>query len=197
MAWNRRSRPCLAVPPADSHSTRNNSQRSGCRSLQSASLPGSPPPSSAPLRRVRSRFFSSRRRHTRSLCDWSSDVCSSDLIREGYLAPHISAMLTLSDGQGLTFQWDKDNDTILPGPLAVKTVRFRVRRGVRFYYRHLSIQGLESLSQSEAQALFVETGFLVPLKSTRIYTPSGLERSIGDLTEALARKGFEHASVKV
>src|SRR5438034_3876111 len=26
-------------------------------------------------------FFSSRRRHTRSLCDWSSDVCSSDLHR--------------------------------------------------------------------------------------------------------------------
>src|SRR5260221_5404308 len=26
-------------------------------------------------------FFSSRRRHTRSLCDWSSDVCSSDLCR--------------------------------------------------------------------------------------------------------------------
>src|SRR5882672_9749153 len=25
-------------------------------------------------------FFSSRRRHTRSLCDWSSDVCSSDLV---------------------------------------------------------------------------------------------------------------------
>src|SRR5947207_9802264 len=24
-------------------------------------------------------FFSSRRRHTRSLCDWNSDVCSSDL----------------------------------------------------------------------------------------------------------------------
>src|SRR5215204_7776038 len=27
-------------------------------------------------------FFSSRRRHTRSLCDWSSDVCSSDLEAE-------------------------------------------------------------------------------------------------------------------
>src|SRR5438034_4702642 len=24
-------------------------------------------------------FFPSRRRHTRSLCEWSSDVCSSDL----------------------------------------------------------------------------------------------------------------------
>src|SRR5256886_3718516 len=27
-------------------------------------------------------FFSSRRRHTRFDCDWSSDVCSSDLIGE-------------------------------------------------------------------------------------------------------------------
>src|SRR6202012_1046597 len=29
--------------------------------------------------RSRLLFCSSRRRHTRSLCDWSSDVCSSDL----------------------------------------------------------------------------------------------------------------------
>src|SRR5690242_21810391 len=28
-------------------------------------------------------FFSSRRRHTRLTCDWSSDVCSSDLY-QGY-----------------------------------------------------------------------------------------------------------------
>src|SRR5207237_2502948 len=30
--------------------------------------------------RVDSFFFSSRRRHTRFKCDWSSDVCSSDLM---------------------------------------------------------------------------------------------------------------------
>src|SRR5438045_4632837 len=29
-------------------------------------------------------FFSSRRRHTRCLSDWSSDVCSSDLFSWGY-----------------------------------------------------------------------------------------------------------------
>src|SRR5207237_2792289 len=28
-------------------------------------------------------FFSSRRRHTRFKCDWSSDVCSSDLLFGG------------------------------------------------------------------------------------------------------------------
>src|SRR5205814_3749438 len=27
-------------------------------------------------------FFSSRRRHTRCLSDWSSDVCSSDLVQD-------------------------------------------------------------------------------------------------------------------
>src|SRR2546430_7432007 len=30
-------------------------------------------------------FFSSRRRHTRFDCDWSSDVCSSDLVREAMM----------------------------------------------------------------------------------------------------------------
>src|SRR5713101_3895415 len=31
-------------------------------------------------------FFSSRRRHTRLTCDWSSDVCSSDLAA-GFIVP--------------------------------------------------------------------------------------------------------------
>src|SRR2546430_14251352 len=31
-------------------------------------------------------FFSSRRRHTRFDCDWSSDVCSSDLVVHGEVA---------------------------------------------------------------------------------------------------------------
>src|SRR5437867_8503021 len=33
-------------------------------------------------------FFSSRRRHTRSYGDWSSDVCSSDLSRRQLIDPH-------------------------------------------------------------------------------------------------------------
>src|SRR5258705_5430462 len=33
-------------------------------------------------------FFSSRRRHTRCLSDWSSDVCSSDLVRAADFAHH-------------------------------------------------------------------------------------------------------------
>src|SRR5206468_7650804 len=36
-------------------------------------------------------FFSSRRRHTRSDRDWSSDVCSSDLPRRSQGAPRLPA----------------------------------------------------------------------------------------------------------
>src|SRR6266568_8016427 len=44
-------------------------------------------------------FFSSRRRHTRWNCDWSSDVCSSDLvlpILSGMLLEASAGCLTLS-----------------------------------------------------------------------------------------------------
>src|SRR6266480_6915401 len=39
-------------------------------------------------------FFSSRRRHTRLTCDWSSDVCSSDLAPPGYVGYEEGGQLT-------------------------------------------------------------------------------------------------------
>src|SRR5438045_3505781 len=46
---------------------------------------GSPPFRQGRLPLLGAFFFSSRRRHTRCLSDWSSDVCSSDLKRTGSL----------------------------------------------------------------------------------------------------------------
>src|SRR5699024_12123656 len=42
-------------------------------------------------------FFSSRRRHTRSKRDWSSDVCSSDL---GVPSPHVDALAVATEVPG-------------------------------------------------------------------------------------------------
>ena len=53
----RRSRPCLAEPPAESPSTRKISVDSRSRLLHSASFPGRPPDDSAVLRRTSSRDF--------------------------------------------------------------------------------------------------------------------------------------------
>src|SRR5947207_10247956 len=44
-------------------------------------------------------FFSSRRRHTRSLCDWSSDVCSSDLGPR--IANYLQSLEKRLDGRGV------------------------------------------------------------------------------------------------
>src|SRR5436190_7689758 len=56
-----------------------------------------PPSELTLLGLVRLFFFSSRRRHTRSLCDWSSDVCSSDLLsrsdRSRFAASLLDAIL--------------------------------------------------------------------------------------------------------
>src|SRR2546430_15008382 len=42
-------------------------------------------------------FFSSRRRHTRFDCDWSSDVCSSDLVDHFYLLEETYELLEVID----------------------------------------------------------------------------------------------------
>src|SRR5690242_21303902 len=51
-------------------------------------------------------FFSSRRRHTRLTCDWSSDVCSSDLRRADpqHRVLGLAAEVTGVDGQSLVGQ---------------------------------------------------------------------------------------------
>src|SRR2546430_12679201 len=47
-------------------------------------------------------FFASRRRHTRFDCDWSSDVCSSDLDRD-----------EMNDGVGRAADRGVDADSVL------------------------------------------------------------------------------------
>src|ERR671916_1554968 len=59
-------------------------------------------------------FFSSRRRHTISLCDWSSDVCSSDL----YGGELIRGCLAAAAHHGrLTFIGETRRDPVLEAAL--------------------------------------------------------------------------------
>src|SRR5689334_24811496 len=48
-------------------------------------------------------FFSSRRRHTRWNCDWSSDVCSSDLVFGGEVQDLVFTALTDTRFYGLEY----------------------------------------------------------------------------------------------
>src|SRR5437588_5757513 len=60
-------------------------------------------------------FFSSRRRHTRSLCDWSSDVCSSDLkqslmktMRAGAQGVKIRVKGRLGGSEMARIEWNRE-----------------------------------------------------------------------------------------
>src|SRR5690242_20817550 len=63
-------------------------------------------------------FFSSRRRHTRLTCDWSSDVCSSDLQVDGDRDPK-SRRSSDSTATG----WSDRSQTQLPRSLEVSVTR--------------------------------------------------------------------------
>src|SRR5687768_4344931 len=70
-------------------------------------------------------FFSSRRRHTRCSRDWSSDVCSSDLIPRHETRLRLSCMWPiLSAGESLKLvRWSPD---LLNPAVKVKISRTRV-----------------------------------------------------------------------
>src|SRR2546430_12673672 len=75
-------------------------------------------------------FFSSRRRHTRFDCDWSSDVCSSDLLHRAYgigerLQSHANAERSLRLG--------------LPVEPHVSLARQRDRKSTRLNSSHSQI----------------------------------------------------------
>src|SRR5260221_8348792 len=75
-------------------------------------------------------FFSSRRRHTRSLCDWSSDVCSSDLAAvQGRALPTSVPHLAPGGGHGIIGM--RERATLLGGTLHTEAGRQEFRLSAR------------------------------------------------------------------
>src|SRR5690242_21366198 len=68
-------------------------------------------------------FFSSRRRHTRSTCDWSSDVCSSDLPswKEHVWFPTSPLKAIAAKAAGATVEFDSGSDPASAAALAKKS----------------------------------------------------------------------------
>ena len=88
IAWNSRSRPCLAEPPALSPSTRYSSDREALRLEQSASLPGRTPVSRADFFRVRSRALRAASRAL-AACTAFSMIRRAD---EGFSSSHVPSL---------------------------------------------------------------------------------------------------------
>src|SRR5699024_8129769 len=102
-------------------------------------------------------FFSSRRRHTRSKRDWSSDVCSSDLLKvlAGILDPDQGTLIKPGDYQVgyLSQEPDLDNKaTVLETVFAGNTpIMNAVRK-----YEQLLIQLTEHPNDKKIQTQFTK-----------------------------------------
>src|SRR5262245_64712461 len=80
-------------------------------------------------------FFSSRRRHTRCLSDWSSDVCSSDLTN------------TAAGSTATGRDWQVRARAVISAGGAFGTPELLLRSGIRHpaLGRHLHIQDRKSV----------------------------------------------------
>src|SRR5215217_1529066 len=79
-------------------------------------------------------FFSSRRRHTRYWRDWSSDVCSSDLLATGETAPRRTVatrdVLTPQEAQIAQMASERQTNPEIGAKLFIspRTVEYHLRK---------------------------------------------------------------------
>src|SRR5579885_2170184 len=101
-------------------------------------------------------FFSSRRRHTRSKRDWSSDVCSSDLVHPG--------------GAGGEPEVQR---RIVRGDAGIETRRRRVgeRRGETAALRALIPRATSTLWETSAATFRIVTCTVAPAGTFTISAP--------------------------
>ncbi len=121
-------------------------------------------------------------------------ILFSRLNKDGYLYPVVHAEIDLSTGEHRTFTWKEAVGESLPRPLDATHVRFRIERGLRFYYKDVRFSGGSALSLRETAHFFVETDAIIKLKENRIYTPEKLRSGVRNLEEGLQRLGYESAS---
>src|SRR3712207_6175751 len=76
-------------------------------------------------------FFSSRRRHTRYWRDWSSDVCSSDLLEARDVAAELGGLLVVPQDDGQGVPPDEGADPVLDRAVAGVPVLLVRRDGVQ------------------------------------------------------------------
>jgi len=124
-------------------------------------------------------------------------VLLSQLARDGYLDPRLTVSLTLMDDSVMVRDWDETLEPLLPRPLEARRVRFRIHRGVLYYYDKITFFGLESITPEAARQWFAKDDFLVHSRSTRVYTPARFQQALAGLRNELARQGREHAEVHV
>src|SRR5689334_18409508 len=148
-------------------------------------------------------FFSSRRRHTRWNCDWSSDVCSSDLVSKSVIADQqMRGMadvvrylpgVTMAQGEG-----NRDQATIRGNNTTAGFFVDGMRDDVQYFRDLYNVERVEALNGPNAMIFGrgVGGGALNRVMKTAGWTPTralqleagsyGTRRSTLDIGDAVS-----------
>jgi outer membrane protein insertion porin family len=122
-------------------------------------------------------------------------ILFSRVKQDGYLKPEIEVAITLQSGGRHTNRWHDTIEPPLHRPTRATAVEFKILEGVLYHYRNISIEGLHAITEKEGRGFFVERGVLLPLKSSKVFTPQKLRRGLASLLEVLERRGYENAEI--
>ena len=122
-------------------------------------------------------------------------VLLSRVNEDGYLQAKLQANLETPNGLTQKFVWTNGLDVALPRDFSARKASFKVKSGVRFYYKTIEFDGLSVFSESEAKSYFVSSDTLLRLHRNRVFSPSALRNSIAALQQAYARAGYQNATV--
>ncbi len=120
-------------------------------------------------------------------------ILTARVKRDGFLRPTITIQLRLADGTSMQVQADELLEKPLPRPLRITRARFRIHKGVLYYFKSLEFDGLQTVTEKQARSYFVATDNLLHLKRSSIYTPERLRRGLSSLTDLLDSQGYQDA----
>src|SRR2546422_11349952 len=111
-------------------------------------------------------FFSSRRRHTRCSRDWSSDVCSSDLIISDITNPFFPDLVKSIQERALELGYDvivlnTNYEPERDSRYVQRLLELRVR-GVMILTTEMDLSVIQRLSSREIAVVFLDIGKVGP-----------------------------------
>jgi outer membrane protein insertion porin family len=131
-----------------------------------------------------------------SFVEDASLILFSRIKRDGYLHPRIEIDLRLIGGGQIQTDVQKLVENPLPSTLRITAVRFRVRRGVLYYFASLQFEGIKVITPKAARSYFFDTETLFSTRHSRAYTPERLRQGLSSIADILERQGYQDAKAE-
>ncbi len=122
-------------------------------------------------------------------------ILLSRLTEDGYLNASLSCTTSLQETNKTTLEWTRRQVAQVPRDFSADTIRFRITKGVLFYFEEIHFDGLTALTEKEAISSFYVADTLIPSRKQRAYNRRRSNDGQNNLANALQRLGYPDASV--